>query len=130
MDGQTNGQKDNDLREQRRLHERGGTELCLNVWRQQGRGSPHGGPPGNDLVSTGPGRKLPGWTVGNYGDGTPRGPKMRPGEVGQVRASSELTLPHHMATRGDSALSSTIRTEDSVVTGQPQSGGDTLGDKV
>ena len=55
---------------------------------------------------------------------------MRPGEVGQVQASSGLTLPHHMATRGDSALSSTISTEDSVVTGQPQSGGDTLGDKV
>lgn len=68
------------------------------------------------------------WEI--MGEGTPRSPKMRPEEVRQVQASSGLTLPHHMATRGDWALSSTISTEDSVVTGQPQSWGDTLGDKV
>ena len=44
----------------------------------------------NSPVSTAPGRKLPGWTVRNCGEGTPSGLTVRPGAVGQVRARPVL----------------------------------------
>lgn len=48
----------------------------------------------NNLVPTGPGRKLPGWTEGNRGGRTLRGPKIRPGEVRQLGTHSATPHDH------------------------------------
>lgn len=87
MDGQTDVQKDSDLTAEN-VHRREQTELHLRGWRKRA------GFPTWDLrnspVSTAPGRKLPGWTVRNCGEGTPRGLTVRPGAAGQVQARPVL----------------------------------------
>lgn len=78
----------------------------------------------NSLVSTGPGRKLPGWTARNCGEGTPSGLTVRPGAVGRVRASpGRLCRPTRTQ---HSASPSALRSQ--WWPGQPPSEGDTLGD--
>lgn len=42
MGGWMDGWKDSGLKDQKRLHERGGTEPCLSVWRQRGKGTSYG----------------------------------------------------------------------------------------
>lgn len=62
---------------------------CVSVGGETGQGSPTWGLR-NSPVSTVPGRKLPGWTVRNCGEGTPSGLTVRPRAAGQVGASPVL----------------------------------------
>lgn len=62
----------------------------------------------NSLVSTGPGRKPPGWTVRNGGEETCSGLTVRPGAAGQVRPARYSSAALHR--RGVS-----VSAEESVV---------------